>query len=124
VVEDEPEVVDSLVVHLEDPAGGQGELMLFVVLHEGDEWSDDLVARIRAALRTNLSPRHVPDLIAQVPMVPRNRTGKKLELPVKRILQGHDADSVASRDVLAEPGSLDPYVQIATERAEAARSTP
>ena len=86
VVEELPEVDDSLVVHLEDPAGGNGELILFVVT-EGD-LDDALVGTIRAALRAGLSPRHVPDRVVAVPAVPRNLTGKKLELPVKRILQG------------------------------------
>lgn len=122
VVEDEPEVIDSLVIHLEDPEGGQGELLLFVVLHDGEHWSDELVARIRAALRTTLSPRHVPDSVEQVAAVPRNRTGKKLELPVKRILQGHDADAVASRDALADGASLEPYVEIARRRSTAGSS--
>ena len=88
VVEELPEVADSLVVHLEDPAGGNGRLLLFVVVAAPRELDDELIARIRAALRHDLSPRHVPDEIVAVPAVPRNLTGKKLELPVKRILQG------------------------------------
>ncbi|MEY2533262.1 MAG: acetoacetyl-CoA synthetase, partial [bacterium] len=82
VVEDMPEVADSLVVHLEDDEGGSGELLLFVALAPGAELDDDLRARIARGLRRNLSPRHVPDLIAAVPAVPRTLTGKKLELPV------------------------------------------
>ena len=64
--------------------------------------------RIVTALRNNLSPRHVPDSIRAVPPVPRNRTGKKLELPVKRILLGADPDEVASRDSLARPDDPGP----------------
>ncbi|WP_232668522.1 acetoacetate--CoA ligase [Pseudonocardia sp. TRM90224] len=109
VVEELPEIADSLVVHLEDPAGGNGELLLFVVM-EGGTLDDVLRARIAGELRTALSPRHVPDQVLAVPAVPRNRTGKKLELPVKKILQGAAVEDVASRDVLADPTSLDAFV--------------
>ncbi|HWM07222.1 MAG TPA: acetoacetate--CoA ligase [Actinophytocola sp.] len=119
VVEELPEVVDSLVVHLEDPAGGNGELLLYVQLRDGVELDDVLRRRISTALRTELSPRHIPDGIAAVPVVPKNRTGKKLELPAKRILLGARLDDVASRDVLADPSALDPFVALAAARAAA-----
>ncbi len=106
VVEELPEVRDSLVVHLEDPAGGAGELLLFVVTADGT-LSEDLRTRIEAALRTQLSPRHVPDAIRAVRGIPRSRTGKKLERPVKLILQGATPDEVASRDSLVDPTTLD-----------------
>jgi acetoacetyl-CoA synthetase len=117
VVEELPEVVDSLVVHLEDPAGGNGQLLLYVQLRDGVELDDALRRRISTALRTELSPRHIPDGIAAVPVIPRNRTGKKLELPAKRILLGAALDDVASRDVLADPTALDPFVALAAERS-------
>jgi len=110
VVEELPEVVDSLVVHLEDPAGGNGELLLYVRLLDGVELDDALRRRISTALRTELSPRHIPDGITAVPAIPHNRTGKKLELPVKKILLGAAPDEVASRDVLADPTALDAFV--------------
>jgi acetoacetyl-CoA synthetase len=113
VVEEEPEVVDSLVVHLEDPEGGSGELALFVQLADGEQLDDELRARLAAALRSALSPRHVPDQIAAVPTIPRTLTGKKLELPVKRILQGHRPEDVASRDALADPRAIDAFVEYA-----------
>ena len=116
VVEELPEVEDSLVVHLEDPAGGNGELRLYVALRAGAELDETLRRRIATTLRAELSPRHVPDAIAAVPAVPRNRTGKKLELPVKKILLGARPEDVASRDVLADPTSLDPYVAEAATR--------
>ncbi len=116
VVEELPEVVDSLVVHLEDPAGGHGELLLFVQLGEGAELDDTLRRTIATLLRTSLSPRHIPDSITAVPAIPRNRTGKKLELPVKKILQGARPDDVVGRDVLADPASLDAYVAHAAQR--------
>jgi acetoacetyl-CoA synthetase len=110
VVEELPEVADSLVVHLEDPAGGNGQLLLFVRPADGVELDDALRRRISTTLRTELSPRHIPDRIAAVPVIPHNRTGKKLELPVKKILLGAAPDEVASRDVLADPTALDAFV--------------
>jgi acetoacetyl-CoA synthetase len=121
VVENLPDVTDSLVVHLEDPAGGNGELILFVVLGRPNGLDADLVAEIRTALRRELSPRHVPDRILAVPAVPRNLTGKKLELPVKRILQGTPAATVASRDALADPSALEFFVELAGTRSQAVR---
>jgi acetoacetyl-CoA synthetase len=109
VVEAFDEVADSLVVHLEDPAGGTGRLLLFVVPADGAAVDDDLRARIAGALRTQLSPRHVPDELHAVAKVPRTLSGKKLEVPVKRILQGRPAEDVASRDALADPTALDEY---------------
>jgi len=117
VVEELPEVDDSLVVHLEDPAGGNGELRLYVVLRAGAELDERLRRIIATALRSSLSPRHLPDAIAAVPVVPRNRTGKKLELPVKKILLGARVDDVASRDVLADPTSLDAFVAESAARS-------
>ena len=110
VVESLPEVADSLVVHLEDPddAGvGMGELLLFVQLAPGHALDDEVVGRIRTALRSELSPRHLPDRIEAVPVVPRTLSGKKLEVPVKRILTGTPVDVAASRGSLADPTSLD-----------------
>ena len=112
VVESFPEITDSLVVHLEgdaDTPGGDdsmGRLALFVSLAPGVELDDALIAQIRAQLRTQLSPRHLPDTIEAVPSVPRTLSGKKLEVPVKRILTGSRADDVASRSSLADPGAL------------------
>jgi acetoacetyl-CoA synthetase len=114
VVEELPEVSDSLVVHLEDDDGGPGELLLFVVASEGLD--EELRSRIARALRSELSPRHVPDAIAAVPAIPRTLTGKKLEAPVKRILRGAPAGSVASRGALAEPRAIDAFVQFTKER--------
>jgi acetoacetyl-CoA synthetase len=114
VVEEFPEVEDSLVVHLEDPDGGAGQLILFVVTEDGT-LSEDLRARLSSALRSEFSPRHVPDSIRAVAGIPRSRTGKKLELPVKRILQGARPDEVASRDSLVDPSTLDLFMTGPTE---------
>jgi acetoacetyl-CoA synthetase len=120
VVEELDEVLDSLVVHLEDREGGAGELLLFVVLREGAELDDELRARIGRALRSELSPRHVPDTIHAVPAIPRTLTGKKLELPVKRMLLGVAAERVASRDALADPGAIDAFAAYVRQRAPSA----
>jgi acetoacetyl-CoA synthetase len=117
VVEDVPEVMDALVVHLEDAGGGAGELLLFVVPADGASLDDDLRARIAGALRSELSPRHVPDAIVSVPAIPRTLTGKKLEAPVKRILRGESSERVASRDSLLDPAALDAFVALAGERS-------
>jgi acetoacetyl-CoA synthetase len=121
VVEALAEVDDSLVVHLDhlDPDGGpadpMGELVLFVVPAGGVPVDDDLRGVIAAALRTQLSPRHVPDRIEAVPAVPRTLSGKKLEVPVKRILSGEPPDAVVSRDALADPGALDHFQRLAPD---------
>ena len=119
VVEALPEVANSLVVHLEDADGGPGELLLFVAAREGLVIDDAVRGRIGAALRAALSPRHVPDSIITVPSIPRTLSGKKLEVPVKRILLGMDPDVAASRDALADPRSLEPFEALAAERAGA-----
>ena len=122
VVEGLSEVADSLVVHLEDPAGGPGELVLFVALRDGTAMDDALRGRIASSLRTNLSPRHVPDEIVAVPAIPRTLSGKKLEVPVKRILTGTPADVAASRGSLADASALDPFVELARSKRYASRS--
>jgi acetoacetyl-CoA synthetase len=113
VTEGIDEVVDSLVVHLEDADGGAGELLLFVELAEGVELDDDLRGRIARTLRDQLSPRHVPDRLVAVPGIPRTLTGKKLETPVKRILQGRPAADVLSLDALANPSTVAAFVAFA-----------
>ena len=113
VVEELPEVTDSLVVHLEDDEGGAGELVLFVVLADGVVLDDDLRRAIGESLHAQLSPRHVPDVIQDVPAIPRTLTGKKLESPVKRILRGEPAEAVASRDSLLDPTALDLFATYA-----------
>jgi acetoacetyl-CoA synthetase len=123
VVEEFPELADALVVHLEDDAGGMGELLLFVVPAGDAVIDDELLGRVRAALRRELSPRHVPDAIIPVSGIPRTLTGKKLEAPVKRILRGEPAEKVASRDSLADPAALDAFVNLASERTARAPLT-
>jgi acetoacetyl-CoA synthetase len=121
VVEELDGIADSLVVHLEDPEGGNGELLLFLALEPGTVLDDALRSSVASALRTSLSPRHLPDGMFAVPVIPRSLTGKKLELPVKRILQGTDPEQVASRDALAVPTSLDAFVALTADRKGASR---
>jgi acetoacetyl-CoA synthetase len=112
VVEAIPGIADSLVVHLEDADGGPGRLVLFVQLGEVTVLDHALTARITADLRSTLSPRHVPDEVHTVPVIPRTHSGKKLEVPVKRILGGAPVADVASVGALADPGSLEAFVAI------------
>jgi acetoacetyl-CoA synthetase len=104
-----PEVVDALAVDL-PRADTPGWLVLYVVLREGVQLDDALRSRIKARIREDCSPRHVPDEITAVPAVPRTLSGKLLEVPVKRILMGADPETVASRDSLANPEALDWFV--------------
>jgi len=114
-VEDLPEVTTSLVVHLEEP-GAPGTLLLFVALADGVELDEDLRGRIATELRARLSPRHVPDEVHAVPDVPRTLSGKKLEVPVKRLLLGEDVEDVASEGALANPEALQAFVALAADR--------
>ncbi|WP_410875905.1 acetoacetate--CoA ligase [Nocardia sp. A7] len=111
VIEALPEVRDSLVVHLADT----DELIVFVVLDRVlDLDADD---RIKSALRTALSPRHVPDIIHEVPAIPRTLSGKKIEVPVKKILTGVAPAAAVKLDTLANPESLESFVRFAVARA-------
>jgi acetoacetyl-CoA synthetase len=105
VVEGFPEVADSLVVDT-GQLGAEGRLILYVVPAAGGELDDDLAARLRAALRSQLSPRHVPDEIHQVPGIPRTLSGKKLEVPVRKILLGTEPERAADPNALANPEVL------------------
>jgi len=121
VVEGLPEVVDSVVVHLERDGDPNGELLLFLVLADGVELDADLRGRVRGELRAALSPRHVPDEIYQIRAVPRTLSAKKLEVPVKRILTGTPVDSAAAKGALANPESLAAFEELARRRAAAPR---
>jgi acetoacetyl-CoA synthetase len=116
VVESLPGVADSLVVHCDDAHGGPGDLVLFVVAKEGQPADDAFAAAITNAIRRELSPRHVPDAVHFVPAVPRTLTGKKLEVPVKRILAGASVASVATEGALANPAALAAFEAFARQR--------
>jgi acetoacetyl-CoA synthetase len=115
-VEALPEVIDSLVVDLEY-LGRESYMPLFVVLREGCTLDEALRARINGAIRTALSPRFVPDGIFAVAEVPRTLSGKKQELPIKKLLLGQPIDKVVNRDAMANPGCLDWYVDFAARHA-------
>eukprot|EP01030_Chromulinospumella_sphaerica_P002638 gene2638-2580_t len=115
-VEALPEVLDSLVVDLEY-LGRESYMPLFVVLRPGYALDDALRARINGAVRTALSPRFVPDDIFAVAEVPRTLSGKKQELPIKKLLLGQPIEKVVNKDAMANPGCLDWYVAFAAQRA-------
>jgi acetoacetyl-CoA synthetase len=108
VVEELPEVADSLVIDT-GTLGADGRLVLYLVLAPGKSLDAELTGRIRSLLRTTLSPRHVPDEIHQVPGVPRTLSGKKLEVPVRKILTGTPVEQAADPDSLANPEVLAYY---------------
>ncbi len=117
VVEAFDDVADSLVVHVPDAEGGNGELWLFVVPLAGSSVDDrDLADRLKRALRTDLSPRHVPDHVVTVAAVPRTLSGKKLEVPVKRILAGTAVDDALTLASVANPDSIDAIVAARARR--------
>jgi acetoacetyl-CoA synthetase len=104
------EITDALVVDLD------GHMPLFVVLAPGAELDDDLTKRIAARIREHCSPRHVPNEVHAIAEVPRTLSGKILEVPVKKILMGGAPEQAASRDSLANPHALDPFVEMARSR--------
>ncbi len=117
-VEALPEVLDSMVVDLEY-LGRESYMPLFVVLREGLVLDDALSARLNQAIKTALSPRFVPNAVFQVPEIPRTLSGKKQELPIKKLLLGQPIDKVVNRDAMANPGCLGWYVDFAQRRSEA-----
>jgi acetoacetyl-CoA synthetase len=111
-VESVEEVTDSLVVDIHRQSG-EAFMPLFVVLDEGADLDDELKKKIRGSIRERTSPRHVPNEIFAVPDIPRTLNGKKLEVPVKKILSGTAPEDAASRDSLSNPESLDHFVELA-----------
>jgi len=114
-----PEVLDSMVVDLEY-LGRDSYMPLFVVLRDGAVLDDALRIRIAQAIRGALSPRFVPDDVFQVTEIPRTLSGKKQELPIKKLLLGQPIDKVVNRDAMANPGCLAWYVDFAKRRKVAA----
>ncbi len=115
-VEALPEVLDSLVVDLEY-LGRESWMPLFVVLRDGHVLDETLVARINGEIRKALSARHVPNDVFAIASVPRTLSGKKLELPVKKLLMGHPLEKVVNRDAMSNPESMEWFVALAEERA-------
>jgi acetoacetyl-CoA synthetase len=114
------EVIDALVIDMPRD-GTDGWMPLFVVLREDAALTDDLIAEIRRRIRSDCSPRHVPDEIVQINEVPRTLSGKVLEVPVKRILMGAAPEEAASRESLANPAALDYFVQLASSSSSSGR---
>jgi acetoacetyl-CoA synthetase len=108
VVEELPGIADALVIDTSG-TGGDGRLLLYVVLDPG-VGLDDVRDRLRVAIRTDLSPRHVPDEIIAIPEVPRTLNGKKCEVPVKRVLSGVPLEQAVSRGALKNPAAMEPFL--------------
>jgi acetoacetyl-CoA synthetase len=103
------DIVDALVVDI-PKEGTEGWMPLFVVLRDGAQLNEDLVAEVKRRIRSDCSPRHVPDEIHEIQAVPRTLSGKALEVPVKRILMGTPLEQAVSRESLANPEALDYFV--------------
>ena len=108
-------VLDSLVVDLEY-LGRPSCMLLFVVLKSGLVLDAEVKAQLNHAIKTALSPRFVPDHIFQVAEIPRTLSGKKQELPIKKLLLGQPLEKVVNRDAMANPACLDWYVAFAQQR--------
>jgi acetoacetyl-CoA synthetase len=114
-VEALPDVAEALVLGIELPDGGYW-LPLFVRLAEGAALDDALVARIRTAVREQASPRHVPDEVLELPAVPHTATGKKLEVPIKRILQGVAVEKACNLGAVDDPAAVQWFADLAVRR--------
>ena len=110
VMNEVPEIIDSLIVNLE-LSGGRHYMPLFVKLKEGAEVTDELKKNIVQLLRQQCSPRHVPDDIIAVPDSPYTISGKKMEAPVKKILMGMAVDKTLNRDAMRNPESLQFFME-------------
>jgi acetoacetyl-CoA synthetase len=119
-VEGLEEIRDSLVVDVAVP-GEDPYMPLFVVLSAGVSLDPELVAKVRARIRETVSPRHVPDLVVAIDEVPRTLSGKKLEIPVKRLLQGASLAELPNLEAVQNPRALEPFVEMAAERSRGAR---
>ena len=117
------EIEDSLIVNLDLP-GGKFFMPLFVKLRGDRVLDDEICERIRARLRSDYSPRHVPDKIYEVKAIPMTLTGKKLEVPVRRILMGAAPDKAANRAAMADPSALDYFVEYAKSQNDYSLGSP
>ncbi len=115
-VEGLEEVLDSLVVDLEF-LGRDSFMPLFVVLKDGRSLDQALTSKINGAIRDSVSPRFVPNEIVQIAEVPRTLSGKKLEVPVKKLLLGGDAARIVNRDSMVNPDSFDFFIDYASQKA-------
>jgi acetoacetyl-CoA synthetase len=117
VLESIPEVDDAIVVNLDLP-GGRFFMPMFVKLADGVTLDDRITSEINARLRREYTPRHVPDKIIQVPAMPTTITGKKLEVPVRRLLMGVPLENAANTSAMADPAALDPFIDYARTQSD------
>ncbi|TFV88703.1 acetoacetate--CoA ligase [Blastococcus sp. CT_GayMR20] len=117
VVEDDPAVLGALIVNLDLPGGGFF-MPLFVSLAPGAVLDEELTARLRRRLREEYTPRHVPDRIVAVGSIPLTRSGKKMEIPVRRLLLGADPAAVADPNAMADPAALADFVEYARTQSD------
>lgn len=110
-----PEITDSLVVSVELPSGGD-YMPLFVVMSKGMELTHEVINKIRVQLRSECSPRHVPDEIIAVNEIPYTISGKKMEAPIKQILLGKPAEKAANLGAMRNPDSLEFFVEFAKKK--------
>jgi len=109
-----PEVESSLIVGFDRP-GGAYYMPLFVVLAAGLQLDEALLEKIKQQIRSALSPRHLPDMIYQVDDLPKTLTGKKMEVPIKKVLMGMPAEKAVNRGAMANPEALDFFLELARQ---------
>ncbi len=117
VLESIPEVDDAIVVNLDLP-GGHFFMPMFVKLADGITLDDRITAEINGRLRAEYTPRHVPDKVIQVPAMPTTITGKKLEVPVRRLLMGVPLEKAANTSAMADPSALDAFIDYAQNQKD------
>jgi acetoacetyl-CoA synthetase len=110
-----PQIADSLIICIEE-SGGTFYMPLFIKMAEGQELTHALAAEISKRLRSERSPRHVPDEVIEVSDIPTTLTGKKMEVPVRKLLLGQPLEQVASRDAMRNPEAIDWFVDFAQKR--------
>ena len=108
------EVLDSMVIELEQ-GSGESRLVMFIVLREGVALDEVMRGRLASAIRASLSPRFIPDEIIHAPGIPRTLSGKKQELPIKRLFQGRPIEKIINREAMANPEVLEWYIQLAQD---------
>jgi acetoacetyl-CoA synthetase len=123
-VEALPEIAEALIIGVEQPDGAYW-MPLFVVLTQGATLDESLRDNLRRAISNQVSPRHIPDEILSVPGIPHTRTGKKLEVPIKRLFQGAAMAAVVNPDAVDNAALLERFMQIAqARRASPGASSP
>lgn len=115
VLEKITDIKDSLILNLEQP-NGEDIMPLYIVLQDNVVLSDTLIKEIKTELKTQCSPRHVPDTIDQVPDIPYTLSGKKMEVPVKKIMMGMDVSKSMNRDAIRNPEAMDYFTNLAKKK--------